>query len=500
VEFRLARPGDEVVLAELFTEIDATFFRPHPFTAVAARRVAHHSGRDTYAILLEDGRAVAYGILRGREEGYTVPSLGIAVRTSAQGRGVGRVMMGYLHAEAAHRGATVVRLRVDSKNVRARRLYESLGYVYAGEDRNELVMLYDLDPGAREFVDRAFPTPTLAGRLLDVDAPEWAAALAAAPHDFYQLPAYVAVCAEQEGARPRALYVAADAKVMLLPLLIRDIPGGGLDAASPYGYPGPVGIGTDDPTFLRIALVAGLNVLREAGIVSAFVRLHPLLNETPPQGVGTLVHHGETVSIDLTLPSEELWSQTRANHRRDITRALQLGYVARIDEDWIHLESFKELYRATMSRRSAAQYYFFDDAYFDRLRDALGERLHLCVVSNDGSIAAAGMFVETNGIVQYHLSGSSDASRAVQPTKVMMHFMANWAKNRGNQVLHLGGGLGGDSDSLLQFKSGFSPRRHTFSTLRMVVDEEEYSRLVAGRGLVEEPIARTGYFPLYRAR
>ena len=38
---------------------------------------------------------------------------------------------------------------------------------------------------------------------------------------------------------------------MLLPFVFRPIPRGGLDAISPYGYPGPVGAGTDDPAFLR---------------------------------------------------------------------------------------------------------------------------------------------------------------------------------------------------------------------------------------------------------
>ena len=384
-------------------------------------------------------------MLRGWDEGYAVPSLGIAVRTSAQGRGLGRLMMAHLHAEAGRRGATVVRLRVHPDNVRARRLYESLGYAYAGEDRGELVMLVDLEPGTELPPEGGPAAPTLKGALLDVDAPEWEAVLRAARHDFYHLPAYVALCAVQEGGRPRALFVTDDGRTMLLPLVIRGIPGGGFDATSPYGYPGPVGIGTDDPAFLRVALVAGLQVLREAGIVSAFVRLHPLLNPFPPKGIGTLVRHGETVSIDLTLPTEELWAQTRLNHRRDITRAVRLGYVARMDEDWRHLESFKHLYRATMARRSAAPFYFFEDAYFDGLRDALGESLHLCVVEKDGVIAAAGLFVETNGIVQYHLSGTDDAFRMVQPTKLMMHFVRGWAKDRGNQVLHLGGGVGGEA-------------------------------------------------------
>jgi ribosomal protein S18 acetylase RimI-like enzyme len=50
-------------------------------------------------------------------------------------------MMKHLHAEAGRRGATQVRLRVHDDNTRAKRLYESMGYEYAGEDRGELVML-----------------------------------------------------------------------------------------------------------------------------------------------------------------------------------------------------------------------------------------------------------------------------------------------------------------------------------------------------------------------
>jgi ribosomal protein S18 acetylase RimI-like enzyme len=499
LEFRVVGPQDEAALAEAFSEIDETFFRPHPFSRDEARRIANEAGRDVYAILVEDGRAVAYGMLRGWDEGYAFPSLGIAVRTSAQGRGLGRLMMEHLHAEAGSRGATVVRLRVHPDNARARLLYESMGYVYAHEERGELVMLVNLEPGTRLRADIGLATPTLKASLLEIDAPEWEAALRTARHDFYHLPAYAALCAKQERGQARALHVADDRRTMLVPLVIRDIPGGGIDATSPYGYPGPVGTGTDDPAFLTLALVEGLHLLRERGVVSALVRLHPLLNPVPPKGVGTVVHHGETVSIDLTLPAEELWAQTRLNHRRDITRAIRLGYVARIDEQWRHLESFKHLYRATMARRSAARFYLFDDAYFDGLRDALGESLHLCVVEKNDVIVAAGLFVETNGIVQYHLSGTDDASRNAQPTKLMMHFVRGWAKDRGNLDLHLGGGVGGEADSLLQFKMGFSPLRHTFATLRMVIDEQEYRRLVAAHQPLLDPGVRSGFFPLYRA-
>jgi ribosomal protein S18 acetylase RimI-like enzyme len=98
-------------------------------------------------------------MLRGWDEGYTTPAVGIAVRPDARGKGFGRTMMAHLHLEAQNRGATRVRLRVNSDNVVARRLYESLGYVYAGEERGELVMVVDVGPiGASEADPRIDPT------------------------------------------------------------------------------------------------------------------------------------------------------------------------------------------------------------------------------------------------------------------------------------------------------------------------------------------------------
>ncbi len=498
VEFRVVGREDGPMLAEVFEDIDETFFRPHPFSAREARRLARYAGRDTYAVLVEDGRAVAYGMLRGRDEGYTVPSLGIAVRTSEQGRGLGRVMMEHLHDEARRQGAAVVRLRVDPRNVRARRLYESLGYAYAGDDRGELVMVVDVERSAIATASATGDAPcALTATLLSPEAGEWAAMLSAVPHDFYHLPAYVELCARQEGGRVVALYVTDGRRAMLLPLVLRPATDGHCDAASPYGYPGPLVAGTSDPAFARIAIVAGRQAMRAAGVVAVFVRFHPLLDPTPPEGIGTLVRHGETVSIDLTLPLDRLWAQIRLNHRRDILRATRFGWVARVDE-WRQLGAFMRLYRATMARRSASAFYFFNDAYFLGLRDALGDSLHLITVERDGHVAGAGLFVETDGIVQYHLSGTDDRVGNIQPTKVMIHSAAVWARERGNHVLHLGGGVGGGEDSLMYFKSGFSPRRHSFSTLRMIVDAEAYTRLVLARDPSLDPAAQEGYFPLYR--
>lgn len=131
-------------LAELFAAIDPTYFHPHPLTPEGAADIARYEGRDVYLVLRDEGRPVAYGFLRGWDEGYEVPSLGIAVRTDAQGHGFGRALMAQLHDAARKRGARQIRLRVHPDNVPARRLYESLGYQDAGVERGEILMFCEL--------------------------------------------------------------------------------------------------------------------------------------------------------------------------------------------------------------------------------------------------------------------------------------------------------------------------------------------------------------------
>ncbi len=335
------------------------------------------------------------------------------------------------------------------------------------------------------------------GELLAPGSQTWSDFLWSTPHDVYHLPEYVSLSAHHERGEPIAFHVSDGTRSMLLPLILRTIPAGGRDATSPYGYPGPLTHGTDDPRFLCDAMHEAERVLAEHGVISLFVRLHPLLNREPPEGDWAIVSHGDTIGVDLSLPSTELWHQTRANHRRQINRATRSGHVVRFD-DWSRFDDFKRLYHRTMERHSADPFYLFDDTYFDLLRTALGTQLHLVTVGVDSDVAAAGLFTEISGIVQFHLGGSDERYLDVGPTKLMLHEVRCWARGRGDRWFHLGGGLGATDDSLMHFKVGFSPLRFPFHTLRAVLLEREYESLTAlGKrrtGLGEI----TGYFPGYR--
>jgi ribosomal protein S18 acetylase RimI-like enzyme len=150
LEFTRLKPADEGALADFFAALSAggddRFFHPHPFTPGEAARVCRFAGRDLYLAASRAGRVLAYGMLRGWDEGYAVPSLGVAVHPEARGTGLARAFMTYLHAAARAAGAARVRLKVYPSNHAARRLYESLGYEWQPGADEQLVGLCELAP------------------------------------------------------------------------------------------------------------------------------------------------------------------------------------------------------------------------------------------------------------------------------------------------------------------------------------------------------------------
>lgn len=130
-------------LCDLFSRIQndpaSQHFHPHPFTEEEAQRCCAHTGKDFYGIAFWGHNIVGYGMLRGWDEGYAVPSLGIYLVPEMRGKGLSKPFMLLLHAEVANRGAGSVRLTVYASNKTALGLYRSLGYVFDGEETGKMV-------------------------------------------------------------------------------------------------------------------------------------------------------------------------------------------------------------------------------------------------------------------------------------------------------------------------------------------------------------------------
>lgn len=334
--------------------------------------------------------------------------------------------------------------------------------------------------------------------------PSWRGFLAEVDHDTYHLPAYVEVEARRLDGEPFAILVEGVDFVVLLPLVLRTLPGSvrGNDAVSPYGYPGPLvnaAAALDDSALRR----AGLEIhstLADMGCASAFVRCHPLLPMAKSiiGDVGELRELGPTVWIDLTRNEQQRREQMNRNCRRSVNRTMQEGFVVDVDHDWEALDDFLALYRATMDRAHASGSYYFNRDYFLDLRQTLGSHIHMFTVSRRRQVIGAGLFLESSGIAQSHLSGAHRLPGKLSADRLMIEQAASWFAARGNRALHLGGGVGAADDSLLQFKAGFSPQRGFYAVWEIIANQELFDAAVATTALAGSVDAGVHYFPPYR--
>ena len=149
LEFRIVDKTMEKSLAAFFKSIktagDEKYFHPHPLNDVEAKKRTHYVGKDLYYVLWDDDdKILGYGMLRGWDDGYEIPSLGIIIHPSMRGFGLGKLFVSFLHVVARRRGANKVRLKVYPENTSAISLYNKLGYIFQMENDGEFIGFIDL--------------------------------------------------------------------------------------------------------------------------------------------------------------------------------------------------------------------------------------------------------------------------------------------------------------------------------------------------------------------
>jgi ribosomal protein S18 acetylase RimI-like enzyme len=140
--------ADADVLAALFSRIRSDpasrGFHPHPFTDEEAKARAAYRGRDCYVLMFCNMDVIGYGLLRGWDEGYEIPSLGIYVVDEHRGSNAAKSLMEHLLHVAKVRGASRVRLRVHPDNARALAFYRKLGWRFLPDmEAGQLVALHE---------------------------------------------------------------------------------------------------------------------------------------------------------------------------------------------------------------------------------------------------------------------------------------------------------------------------------------------------------------------
>jgi len=255
---------------------------------------------------------------------------------------------------------------------------------------------------------------------------------------------------------------------------------GPTDVITPYGYGGPVGAGFWEPYG---------DWCREHGVVTTFVRFHPLYanqRDIPP-AVKVQPLAG---TVAWRLDEEgDLLERMHRHHRRVVRKALAAGVEARAQFAPESLGGFVALYRQTMERQEAEDFYLFPPEYWRALETSLRDHVVLFEAGDDAKL----LCLHAPPWLHYHLGASSDAGRKLGASTLLFLEAARWAQELGYTRFHLGGGVGGARDSLYEFKLRFDPGGEVEAAIGKAVHDDETYRRLAGT-----ETGLDGFFPAYR--
>lgn len=230
-------------------------------------------------------------------------------------------------------------------------------------------------------------------------------------------------------------------------------------------------------------------------IVSEFVRFHPVVkNHLECKASYEVIELGEVVAMDLTSP-EIIWQNIVSKNRNVIRKAIKndvVVYNGRYPEIF---ETFRNIYNKTMDKDEADKYYYFEPEFYQSVLSDLPENAQVFYAVKDNVVIAAAIMLGSNGMIDYHLSGSLREYSSLAATNLILYKTALWGCANGYKSLYLGGGVGSGEDSLFKFKRAFyKGELNRFNIGKKIFMQEKYDELVSMREETE-----SNFFPKYRA-
>ena len=252
------------------------------------------------------------------------------------------------------------------------------------------------------------------------------------------------------------------------------------DWSTPYGYGGPLTDNVDEKEISDF-----FNLINEycklKNIITQFIRFHPLLqNQRVFADICDLRRLKSTVFIN-TVDKDTINTNMDSKNRNMVKKAQKNGIDIITDNSRENKLAFVELYRSTMQRNNASEYYYFNQMFFEDVFSNLEENYTLFSARLEGIIVCSAIIMHCNGNLHYHLSASLREYMHLAPNNLLLYTAACWGAENGYTRFHLGGGVG-IADNLLSFKKSFNKKGLIdFYIGRNVFCEEIYKELLGIR-------------------
>lgn len=270
------------------------------------------------------------------------------------------------------------------------------------------------------------------------------------------------------------------------------------DISTPYGYGGFIIEGEPSAESLKNMEENYVSLCQEQGIISEFVRFHPVLdNAKELKSIYVIQCLGKTVTVDLD-SREKVWDNFIGKNRNVIRKSIK----SEVEIFWGRspnlIEKFLSMYNATMDKDNAQDYYYFKEDFYNSILNDLKYNSMIFYAVYEKKIIAMSMILYSNVQVHYHLSASDRVYQRLAPSNLLLYEVACWASENGYKTFHLGGGLGSKEDGLYSFKKVFNKNSNTtFSIGKKIFNQEKYEELLSIRKEAQDDI-NSGFFPAYR--
>lgn len=317
----------------------------------------------------------------------------------------------------------------------------------------------------------------------DLDVSDWRnvlSELATANQDVYFTPEYHGLHVANGDGKTFSTLVQDKEQTLLVPGLRMPIPSSltheptanFFDLQTCNGYGGPLASENVTGEFLERAWNEWRRASSKEGIVAAFFRLHPLLqNERWLPTDARVIPDRKTVFVDLTGGLDRAWKDAGSRHRNMVNKGRREGVVVQWDDSdgWLEFERF---YAEAMVRVCAPVSLRFSPAYFAHLRGLPG--VELACVRKRGEFQAASVFLFGSRWAHYHLSTRRPESDNTLTNCILQDAIQRTAE-RGLTGIHLGGGrTPASDDSLLKFKAGIGGKYLYFRVALVISDPNAF--------------------------
>jgi len=348
--------------------------------------------------------------------------------------------------------------------------------------------------------------------ILNYYSSKWKKLIELYNFDIYFAPQYCKIWEDYGDGETQAFLYESSLGKILYPYLIRKINHtesniNYYDISTPYGYGGPVLLEYKEneiPLLVKEFRTEFSTYAHKKGIINEFVRFHPVYKNysffIDSDIECKFVRN--TIEIDLENEPENILksmkSKTRNEVRQAIRNELNIQFYSKPTLESI--QAFYEIYLETMDRLKASDYYKFSLEYFINIFNLLKENAEIAFVFYDNKIISSSIFLLSNKLVHYHLSGSLSEYKSYRPNNLMLYQAALRYKSMGKKYFHLGGGYSGD-DSLFKFKKGFNKNGLLdFYVGTKINNKDIYEKLAKEwkiKNKLEENF-KSDFFPLYR--